>query len=893
MHRIIENASSVPADELIALFKSSKKHGLTDSTIETNKTFYGANIFPQAEAPALYWLFLGQFFNPLIYILVVAALLIFMFSSETLDAFIITGVIIFNALVGSLHEWRTESILHHLHDLTESFCLVIRNGEKKIIKEKDLVCGDILLIKPGQRVPADARIVETDHLTVDESTLTGESTPIIKIASVIHETSSIFEKKNMLFCGTIVLTGHATAIICAVGKYTQLGHYTVSALKKQPTIPLHQELEHITFWLLIGIFGLCSTLFIIGLYTNKPPAELFGMLTGLFICVVPEGLPVVLTLILVTGVYRMAKRHALVKNLPIVETLGRTQVILTDKTGTITHNQMIVTLCYAEKIRWIVEGEGYEEQGLIKSLDSSADPLVLKKLGTICVLMNRSTIAHQENKAPLIIGDPLEIALAIFGKKIGTKIGLLESQYDLIFDAPFDFKVKYHAAVYATSNGFELFVIGAPEMIVQQKQATFFVQYNELLSEGLRVVAVGCKPLLIKKNAFDQLSFSEKKNFIHTHVTLGVDILGLCGMQDSIRKEVVHSIERARYAGIKVIMMTGDHSETAQAVALSIGIATSKHQPLDGYTINTMSDDDLQSVLSYVTVYSRLSPYHKVRILEAYQKNKAIVVMVGDGINDVPTLLQSDIGVVMGSNCTDIAREAADLVLLNDSFATIIDAIAQGRHIFYTLKRVIFYFFSTNLAEVFIVIFAFLFDGYYGQNLPLPLTAAQILWLNLITDGFLDIGISLESEDARLMEDPSWAEKKQTLFDKKIAFKAILSGAFMAICSLILFILYLPYDLAYARSMTLITMSLFQWFNAWNCRSDHISVTQLSFASNIGFLWIAGGVLFLQYTLLYWPFMQYIFKTVPLHPLDLFYALSTAFSIIIVEEIRKWYANVD
>lgn len=893
MNRIIENASAVPADELVTLFKSSRKVGLTDSVIKTNRSFYGANVFPKTQPAALYLLFLQQFLNPLIYILVAAALLIFIFSNDHLDAFIIVGVIIFNALIGSLQEWRTESILYHLQGLTESFCLVLRNGEKKIIKENELVCGDILFIKPGQRMPADARIVETDYLTVDESSLTGESKPITKVSSTIHADSTIFEQKNMLFCGTMVLTGNAIAVVCAVGKYTQLGHYTTSALKKQPAIPLHKELEHITFWILIGIFGLCATLFIIGLYTGKPFPELLGMLTGLFICVVPEGLPVVLTLILVSGVYRMAKRHALIKNLPVVETLGRTQIILTDKTGTITHNQMMICACYAEKTRWIVEGEGYEENGNVRCLDPSISIASLEKLGTVCLLMNRSSIAYQANKAPLIIGDPLEIALSIFAKKIALKTELTNTQYKLVFDIPFESQTKYHAAIYSAVNGFELFVVGAPETIIQKNMIDLFAKHNNLLAEGLRVVAVGSKPILINKIAFDKLSYAEKKNFIHTHIMLGIDILGLCGMQDAIRKDIFTSIDRAKHAGVKVIMITGDHSETAQSVALSIGVGSSKYQPLDGYTIDTMNDEDLQSVLHYVTVYSRLSPFHKVRILDAYQKNGAIVAMVGDGINDVPTLLQANIGIVMGSNCTDITREAADLVLLNDSFTTIIDAIGQGRHIFYTLKRVIFYFFSTNLAEILIVIFAFLLDGFYGNTLPLPLTAAQILWLNLVTDGFLDVAISMEEEDPRLMQDPLWAEKKQTLFDKKIAFKAILSGSFMAICSLILFIIYLSNGTAYARSMALITMSLFQWFNAWNCRSEHISITELSFSSNIWFVWIAFMVLFLQYMVLYYPFMQYLFKTVPLHPLDLLCAVLTASSIIIIEEIRKWYINID
>ncbi|RTL06836.1 cation-transporting P-type ATPase [Candidatus Dependentiae bacterium] len=893
MNRIIENASAVPADELITLFKSSRKIGLTDATVKINRSFYGANVFPKPQPTPLYMLFLQQFLNPLIYILVAAALLIFIFSSDNLDAFIITGVIVFNGFIGSLQEWRTESILYHLQDLTESFCLVLRNGEKKIIKENELVCGDILFIKQGQRIPADARIVETDYLTVDESSLTGESKPIAKVASTIHAEATIFEQKNMLFCGTMVLTGNAIAVICAVGKYTQLGHYTTSALKKQPSIPLHKELEHITFWILIGIFGLCTTLFIIGLYTAKPISELFGMLTGLFICVVPEGLPVVLTLILVSGVYRMAKRHALIKNLPVVETLGRTQIILTDKTGTITHNQMMISACYAGKTRWIIDGEGYQEKGNVYCLDQAISIKSLEKLGTVCLLMNRSSIAYQEHKAPLIIGDPLEIALSIFAKKIALKTELSNNQYKLVFDLPFESKTKYHAAVYSTVNGFELFVIGAPEVIIQNHLTDLFAKHNNLLAEGLRVVAVGSKPILINKLAFDQLSYGEKKSFVHTHILLGLDILGLCGMQDTIRTDICHSIERAKHAGIRVIMITGDHSETAQSVALSIGVGSSRYQPLDGYTIDTMNDEDLQSVLHYVTVYSRLSPFHKVRILEAYQKNGSIVAMVGDGINDVPTLLQANIGIVMGSNCTDITRESADLVLLNDAFSTIIDAIGQGRHIVYTLKRVIFYFFSTNLAEILIVVFAFLMDGFYGNSLPLPLTAGQILWLNLVTDGFLDIAISMEEEDPRLMQDALWAGNKQTLFDKKIALKAILSGSFMAICSLILFILYLANGTAYARSMALITMSLFQWFNAWNCRSDHISITRLTFSSNIWFIWIAFMVLFLQYMLLYYPFMQHIFKTVPLHSLDLLYAVLTASSIIIIEEIRKWYINID
>ena len=517
-------------------------------------------------------------------------------------------------------------------------------------------------------------------------------------------------------------------------------------------------------------------------------------------------------------------------------------------------------------------------------------------MGIAAHLLNNAEIIYLPKLDTFEIkGDPTEAALFIFSEKIKSTFNHELQKYEKIYEIPFESTTRYHAGFYRIDNEIITFIIGSPETLFkwsnnfsEEAQTTL----ETFLKDGLRVVAFGTKNF----NA-DKLAHITERNqyeeLIKDHVTLQ----GLAGIEDSIRPEVAHVIERARNAGLSIIMVTGDHQLTALNVAKRVGIFRKSDETIDGSEIDQLTDEQLLARIDHVTVFSRVSAQNKMHIIDLLQQSGKIVAMTGDGINDAPSLVKADLGIAMGKVGTEVAKQAADLVLLNDSFATIIEAIEEGRHIFYTLKRIVLYFFSTNMGEILIVLFAFLTTLFTGIDLPLPITAVQILWLNLVTDGFLDVGLSMEPKEPGLLEH-GWLEKKQQLIDKNLLLKMLFMAIPMGIGSLIIFLHYYQSDLAHARTMTLITMAMFQWFNAWNCRSETRSLFSLGLFSNKWLIAVMALVLALQSAIVYIPFMRYIFKTVPLSLHDWIIIISISAPIIFIEEIRKtitrrWYTHID
>ncbi len=889
-------AYKIDNNTLLGHLNVDPEQGLSQQELKKRQKKYGYNTLKIVKQRTIVSIFISQFQNPLVYILFFAALIIFIFGEDKLDAFIISGVLFFNAILGTIQEARTKNIIENLKHFIKTESVVLRDGKKMVIDDKNLTIGDIIFLQEGQRVPADARILDSNNMRIDESVLTGEAHSVEKKVDTIKHSVPLGDRLNMVFKGTYVVAGAGKAIVTAIGAQTEIGKIQTITEEIDTDIPLRKELEHLSHWILLFILIMCLFLFVIGIYTGKPIKELLVMLTALFICVVPEGLPVVLTLVLVGGALQMAKHFVLVRNMQAVEALGRTNVIVIDKTGTLTRNEMIVSQVWTnDNELWHVTGQGYNPGGTIERDEQIGEPHELLQEMAIAthILNNAEVIEIPKLNIFQVKGDPTEAALAVFSQKVDSTVATEVNRYSKVYEVPFNSQLRYHAGFYKKDNdACFAFIIGSPETIFQRsipsKNANDALK--KLLSNGLRVVAIGKKKLTVEVcSNLNQLEEYESL------LMNDIELLGLAGIEDSIRSDIAGVIEETRAAGLKIIMATGDHQMTALHVARKVGIFHKGDDYIDGSEIEDLSDDTLLKRIHNVTVFSRVSAHHKMRIVQILQKLGNIVAMTGDGINDAPSLVTADLGIAMGSIGTEVAKQSADLVLLNDSFETIVNAIEQGRHIFYTLKRIILYFFSTNMGEILIVMFALLTSLFTHTNLPLPITAVQILWLNLVTDGFLDVGLSMEPKEPNLLKY-RWLEEKHRLVDGKLLLKMLYMSLPMGIGSLAIFLSYYQSDLAYARTMTLITMAMYQWFNAWNCRSETRSLFEVGLFSNLWLILVMILVLALQSAIVYIPFMRAIFKTVPLALNDWIIVVLVTMPIIILEEIRKliakkWYAQ--
>lgn len=870
------NAYQKSIQDIVKELQTNGTQGLSQKQAQERLKKDGPNRLPEGKTESWFTIFLSQFQSPLIYILLISAIIIFFVGDQKIDAFIISGILFFNAIIGTIQEGRTSNIIASLSRFIKTKSIVIRDGKKEIIDDADLVVGDLIVLREGERIPADARVIESDELHIDEAILTGESNPVIKTSDPLSSELVIGDQTNMVFKGTYVVSGSGLAIVTAIGAATQVGqlHKTLETI--QTDIPLKKEVTRLSYFILIFAFAMCVLLLAIGLLFGHSFKELMVMLTALFICVIPEGLPVVLTLVLVTGAYRMAKQHVLIKNLQGVEALGRTDVIVIDKTGTLTRNEMVVIRVVTPEGNFTITGEGYFATGDVledgKKVEVAKDS-ALGQMAIASALMSDAELSYSEKlKLFEIKGDPTEAALSVFAQKLGIDCKQLCDNYKRVEEIPFDSQRKYHADFFEYNGSSVAYLIGAPEVIFKKVSTVpeaITHAFDEMLAKGLRIIALAKK---------DNPPSRDEQG-----IASDVQLLGICGIQDAIRPEVKAMVQQAREVGLQVIMATGDHKQTAQYVADEVGILRPGDQIVEGSNFAKLTDDQLLSQLNTTTVFSRVSPEDKARIVSLFHKQHKIVAMTGDGINDVPSLAAADLGIAMGRIGTEVTKQAADLVLLDDSFVNIIHAIEQGRHIFYTLRRVVLYFFATNMGEILIVLFALF------TQLPLPLTAAQILWLNFVTDGFLDVGLAMEPQESDLLS-ANWLKKKSRLVDWNLIIKMMYFAIPMGVVSLIIFTWCYdgtPASIPYARTMTLVAMAMFQWFNAWNCRSERKSLFEIGLFANRWLIAATIFVLSLQFLLVYTPFLRYIFKTVPLSASDWGIIFGLSAPILLIEELRK------
>ena len=895
----MKKAYQKTAQEVLSALDVDQSTGLTTQEVKQRRAKYGSNTLPEAKPDSWFVIFLHQFQSPLIYILVIAAGIVFIFGEDKIDALVIIAVVLINAVIGMVQEGKARNILQKLKSFIKTEALVIRDGEKKVINDSELVVGDIIELQEGSRVPADARIISLNSLQIEEAALTGESDPVLKeVDSLKQETIPVGDQANMVFKGTLVVRGLGKAVVVATGQNTQIGKVHKATASIHMDMPLVEEIKRLSRLIIVVIFLCCIALFILGLLQGRNVRDILIILGALFISAIPEGLPIVLTVVLVTGIYRLAQKNVFVKKMHAVEGLGRTQVIAIDKTGTLTRNEMMVSsLCINNSV-FQVTGEGYFQEGEIipdngQNLSQDEDDII-QQIGKATSLLNGTQI-HMDKQTGLfqVKGDPTEAAMLILSKKIGYSQEELKNEYKKIYEIPFNSELRYHAAFYEKNDFVYLFVAGAPEKLMEfahnDDSASRFC-LDTLLEKGLRTVAVGTK-----KIPLDQLQISpddEEKKFIffRNFIERNLTILGFLGIQDAIRPEVKDIIDKTRNVGIKVIMITGDHLETALYVAREVGIFQEGDRAISGPEFDTMDEQQQFDGLDKTTVYARFSPEDKYKIVKLFHKRDVIIAMTGDGINDAPSLMAADLGIAMGSIGTEVAKEAADILLLDDSFVNIVNAIEEGRHIFMALKRVILYLFSTNLAEILVIFFAFV------ANLPLPLTAVQIIWLNLVTDGFIDIGLAMEPKEKGLLQERKWLKKSLGLIDYELVFNMVYMAIPMALGSIGVFIWYYKHNRAQAHTMTLITLAFFTWFNGFNCRSMKKSIFELNFFANKWLLFFLGFIFLLQLAVVYVPFMNGLFNTVPLTLNQWLSAAAISSLLLVWVELgklvwRKWLIN--
>ena len=867
--------------------------GLTRSRAEELLRTHGPNKIPEAKVDSLPVLFLRQFKSPLIFILLAASGAVF-YLGETIDSAIIFFVLVFNAVVGTIQEGKAQNTLSALKKFTMTNATVLRDEKEIIIPDAEVVPGDVLILQEGEKVSADARVIESRDLTLDEAALTGESHPIHKTTDFIaSENAPIADQRNMIFKGTYIVAGSGRAIASATGTDTVIGKISEKITLIESEIPLKANIRYLSRLIVIVVAAIVSLLFTGGIIAGKPAVEMFKVAVSLAVSIIPEGLPIVMTIVLVSGVFRMARRNALVKKLQAVEALGQTRVIAVDKTGTITKNEMVVKELFAGGKAFKISGSGYGSKGEIIYEDQAINPISHPELITAGKIAAFCSNAHlsvvEETGAYKVTGDPMEAALLVFAQKIGFHKHELENEFPKLNEIPFDYQKKYHAVSHKSEEKQFVSVIGAPEMILSfskkilkdGKTESFEEKDKNKMEErflalsrgGMRVIALAMAELPL-----------EKELKTHDHLPQLV-FVGLCGIEDAPREEAKDAIAQAQGAGVRVVMITGDHKETAAAIARTVGIFRDGDTILTGAEVNALSDSELAQRLESTSVFARVTPEHKLKIIQAYKQRGEIVAMTGDGINDAPPLVAADLGVAMGKIGTEVAKEASDIVLLDDNFASIVAAIEEGRSIYKTIKKVILYLFSTSLGEVLVI------SGALVLGYPLPVLAAQIIWLNLVTDGFLDVALAMEPKEAGLL-DKNFERPKKYLVDKLMVVRIAVMGVSMMVGGLMVFSNYFEYDLPKAMTITLTTLAIFQWFNAWNCRSEDKSVFKMNLFSNKYLIGATLIVITLQITAVYAPFMHNILKTVPLLWHEWALAAAVAFFIVVAEEWRKFAYSV-
>lgn len=864
--------------------KTSEK-GLSKEEATHRLHKYGLNELKEEKKIHPLAIFFDQFKSPLIWILLVA-LVISILTKEIIDASVIGVIVVLNAILGFVQEYKAERAIEALRKMASLKAKVIRNNKEISIDAIYLVPGDIIVLETGDKIPADSRLFEIHNLQTQEASLTGESVPIKKDIKFLPEKTSVADRKNMVYSGTIITSGRGKAVIAATSMQTEFGKIaTLIEQAKEKLTPLQKKLRTLGKYLTIAVVIIAVIIFLAGILTGKEVSFMLITAIALAVAAIPEGLPAVVTISLAIGVQRMIKRNALIRKLPSVETLGVVNVICSDKTGTLTHNQMTVTKIWANGKVYDVTGSGYSKDGTFVLDNKLATPDPLKTLLHCGALCNDAKLEDKKNKRE-VIGDPTEAALIVSAEKAGYILKDLNKQFPRVDEIPFSSERKRMTTIHQFKNKKISFTKGAPDIIIEhcdrilingklerltrQKKKEVLKQNEEFAKQALRILAF----------AYKSGTKSPEKDMI---------FVGLQAMIDPPRGEVKGSIKKCQEAGIRVIMITGDHIATAQAIAQQLGLTG---KAITGQEIDKIN---LKKEIENISIFARVNPEHKIKIVEALQHKKYIVAMTGDGVNDAPAIKKADIGIAMGITGTDVAKEASDMILTDDNFTSIVNAVEEGRNIFDNIKKFVIYLLSSNTGEVLTIFMAILI------GIPLPLIAVQILWINLVTDGAPATALGVEPPEQKIMQRPP-RKSRSGILSKYDTYWVIAVGIIMMLGTLGIFYYALktsgwtgevidlknpPHYYLYAITLAFTTLMMFQMFNVINCKTLKASIFRKSIFSN---KWLIGAILLsvgLQLAVVYIPQFNTIFSTTPLSAMDWLFVIIISSSILWIGEIIK------
>jgi len=881
------------AEEVLSNLDSSSA-GLSSAEAVKRLDNHGLNELTVQKSTSPLTIFLNQFKDLMVVILIIATI-ISAALGEYIDAIVIVIIVILNSILGFFQEYRAEKALLALKRMSAPRAAVLREGKEITIPARELVPGDVIILRTGDMVPSDCRLIESANLKVNEAALTGESQAVKKNFEMICKNEAfIGDMGNMVFSSTTVEYGRGRAVVVRTGMHTEIGHIAeMMRSEKFEQTPLQVKLEKMGRQIALAILVICIAVFLVETirYGTEEILEIFMVAVSLAVAAIPEGLPAVVTISLALGLQRMIKRNVLIRRLPAVETLGSTTVICSDKTGTLTMGVMNIKLMRTLEGTYDVDGQGYEPKGNFSMNGNTIDPgsdIVLKQLLKTGALCNDSKLVHDEN-VWTIQGDSTEGAFLVAARKAGLVLEELNKDFPRVGENSFDSEKKFMTTINRNNSGrFMAFTKGAADRVlplcdrkmvggniqpITEEDAAKIIQMNEeMASSAYRVLALAyteSEQPITPKDAEKDLIF-----------------LGLVGMIDAPRVEAIEAIAKCRKAGIRVVMITGDHKLTAVAIARQMGIANEKSLAFTGVELNAMSDEELYKIVGKVAVYARVSPEHKMRIIKAWKKRGEIVAMTGDGVNDAPALKRADIGIAMGITGTDVTKEAADMVLTDDNFASIVHAIEVGRGIYDNIRKFVRFMLSTNFGEVLIIFLSSIL------GMPLPLIAIQILWINLITDGLPAISMGLEPTEAGVMNRKP-KDPKKSIFSGGITYHIVWVGMLMTIGTLGLFVYGLGSDpdanLTKARTMAFLTIAFFQLWHVLTIHIEKDTVLSRKFFANPYLLVAVAISAILQLMVVYIPQLASIFKVEALPVYELSLCILVASSVFFAVEAEKYF----
>ncbi len=859
------HSSSV--EEIAKNLKTNINIGLTDDEAQKRFERYGPNNLKEKKKESIFVKFIKQFNDFMIITLIIAAIISAVVSklngeADYIDSIIIVAIVIFNAIMGLVQEQKAEKSLEALKKMSAPNAKVRRNGRVQEIDATMVVPGDIVILEAGNYVPADCRLINSYNLKIEESALTGETIPSLKDSSkILKENTAMGDLCNMVFATTIVVNGHGEAIVVETGMNTRVGKIAGMIIEDEsPETPIQKKLAEVGKILAIACIIICVLIFVIGIFKKIPIIEMFMTSVGLAVAAIPEGLPAIVTIMLSIGVTKMAKKNSIIRKLPAVETLGSSSVICSDKTGTLTQNKMTVT----------------EVRNCFGRANSNERKFIFE-LGTMCT----DTTEERINGKLGFVGEATEVAISNAAMEEGVSKSFLYDEMKRINDIPFDSIRKMMTTIHKYGNRYRIITKGAPDVLLKRcsncysggqivpifsKKDDINEQNNQMAEKALRVIAVAYKDV----EKLPEMQDVEKD----------LIFCGLIGMIDPPREGVKEAVRTCRRAGIKTVMITGDHLQTAKAIAKELGILKRGDLAIDGETLERMSQHELEQNIMDYSVFARVSPEHKVRIVKAFQSTGAVVAMTGDGVNDAPALKNADIGIAMGKGGTDVAKNAADMILLDDNFVTIVEAVKQGRNIYDNIKKSIHFLISTNIGEIVTIFFGLVL------GIKSPLLAIQLLWINLVTDSLPAIALGLEKEEENIMSRLPRNPKKN-LFADGLWWKIMIEGAMLGIFTLLAFSIgNRLYSVEVGRTMAFLTLGILELVHSFNIKSEE-SIFKIGVLENkylVGALVL--GVILQVIVVVVSPLAQ-VFSLVPLTGMQWLYTILIAVAPIPIVEIQK------